>query len=177
MGSIMKMALSSKIDVFTQLSNRLTERAQLHELLISNPEEEEKKLYMKPGNKSEIRKVKSGEFILSEDFKDSFFSLAKNEKEQEKRYVRIHKINGSNWDNLSFTCFVFKNRDEFFKKPFPSSWLGIYKWQRGKYERDYKVFRLSQLKMKLVCIPYSLSEKDFVLLPMSHELLSKNSVE
>lgn len=178
MGAIMKMTLFSKVDVIAQLSNRIIERAELHALLIPRPEQDDK-IFMKPGGAAnEVRKAVIGGITFSDDFKDSFFSLAETDDiNEDKRCVKIDKILGTSKDDLKISCFFLKDTKEFFTEPIPSSMLGIYEWERGKYAPGFKVFEVKELKTKLACIPINESEKDFVLLPMSHELLCKENFE
>lgn len=107
-------------------------------------------------------KVRLEEYCLGTDAANRWFLTKENV------IACIINIIRSEQDGIQLCCIEIKNRSQFFLIPLESRHFNIYcapQSDADSFEKERKIFRLGDIKCKMVCLPY---HEMYVFLPLLH---------
>lgn len=149
MGTIGKLVTHSKKNPLTQIYYRSIELNIAQEILISRSKSTHKLI----SRGDEIKKIIHNSFTISTEPRDSFFKL-KNGK-----IIKVMKIVGEDWDNISLTVMELK-LEMLFDIPLNPEIIELRKWKYADYVGSYFSVYIEDLDQKCAVMPHDAPDEN-----------------
>jgi hypothetical protein len=111
----------------------------------------------------EIAKIIWKGLTISTEDADSFFRL------QNEKIIKVSKVCGSTWEDLSLTCTVLKV-ENFFTQPMETQLVDVHAWKANAwYPLDVTGVKVEDIKHKYCAVPTDLTNRKFLLTPFGDD--------
>lgn len=146
MGTLGKLVTHSKKNVrmLVQIYFRSIELNNAQEIIISRTKSKEKII----SRNGVIQKIVYNSFTISLESRDAFFKL------KDGKFVKVVKIVGSDWSDISLTCL------RLFDISVEPRMIKLKKWKLNDYIDSYFSVELSELDQKCAVMPHDAPSED-----------------